>query len=418
MSKTTPMSRRRLLGAGGAAGLFAAGLAACGSNSGGLTGGDGGGGAISQWYHQYGEDGTQDAAKKYAAAYEDTTVNVNWVMGDYAAKLSTSLLSGNGVDVFENNNVAVDEAKQDRYADLTSIMDPVKDTFNEAAIQAVSSDDKIWAVPMLLDPQLFYYRKSLFEKAGISPPETFDDLVAAAEELTTGDQKGLFLGNNFDATCWTMTWAAGGSPMNEAADAVGYNTPGMVEGLTAIQKMKKDGVLLTGAPSDWADPSAFATGLSAITWGGCWALPQLEDQLDDVGVFAHPAVGSDGKQVSMVGLWNEQVAGASKNIEEATAFVKWLWIDQTEYQQDWALSYGFHIPPITEAAEAAEQLKSGNGKEIADMAATMGVSRPPQWTGDISTPFDDAIAKILKNGADPATELDKAEKASNEKVSS
>jgi multiple sugar transport system substrate-binding protein len=119
-----------------------------------------------------------------------------------------------------------------------------------------------------------------------------------------------------------------------------------------------------------------------------------------------------------VGLWNEQVAGASKNIEEATAFVKWLWIDQTEYQQDWALSYGFHIPPITEAAEAAEQLKSGNGKEIADMAATMGVSRPPQWTGDISTPFDDAIAKILKNGADPATELDKAEKASNEKVSS
>ncbi|MFE5777309.1 ABC transporter substrate-binding protein [Brachybacterium sp. NPDC056505] len=413
-----PLSRRSALGLAGASAM-GLGLAACGGNTGGLTkggGSDGGGGGISQWYHQYGEDGTQDAAKKYAAAYDKNDVTVNWVMGDYAAKLSTSLLSGNGVDVFENNAIAVDQAKQGRYADLSSIMEPVKDQFNPASLNTVTIDGKIWGVPMILDPQHFYYRKSMFEKAGIEVPKTMADLADAAKELTGGKQKGLFLGNNFDATCWTMIWAAGGSPMNEARDAVGYNTPGMVEGLKQIQQMKSDKSLLTGAPSDWTDPAAFSTGLSAITWGGCWALPQLEDALDDVGVFPHPAVGSDGKQVAMVGSWNEQVAGASKNIEAATAFVKWLWIDQTDDQTDWALSYGFHIPPITSVADKAEALKSGNGLEIATMAKEMGVSGPPEWTGAVNTPFTDAISNILKKGADPEAELSAAEEASNKAV--
>ncbi|MGP9846101.1 ABC transporter substrate-binding protein [Brachybacterium sp. 107] len=413
-------TRRNALGLGGMA-LAGAGLAACGGNTGGLTGGGGGGGGgetLSQWYHQYGEDGTQDAATKYAAGYEDATVKVNWVTGDYAARLSTALLSGGGADVFENNGIAVDQAKQGRYTDLTDIMEPVKDQFNEASLGPVTIDGKIWGIPMILDPQHFYYRKSMFEKAGIEPPTTFDDLVAAATELTTPDQKGLFLGNNYDASSWAMVWAAGGSPMNEAKDAVGYNTPGYAEGLGSIQQMIKDDVLLTGAPSDWADPAAFAAGLAAITWGGCWALPALEGALDDIGVFPHPAVGSDGRQVAFMGSWNEQVAGNSEKTDAAKAFAKWLWVDQTDHQTDWALSYGFHIPPITAVADQAEALKEGNGLEIATMAKDMGVTGPPEYTGDIGTPRDDAISNILKNGADPAEELAKAEEASNRAIGS
>ena len=413
------LSRRSALGLGGVA-LAGGALAACGGNTGGLTdtGGGGGGETLSQWYHQYGEDGTQEAVKKYVEGYDKATVNVNWVTGDYAARLSTALLSGGGVDVFENNAIAVDQAQQGRYVDLTDIMEPVKDQFNEASLGPVTIDGKIWGIPMILDPQHFYYRKSLFEKAGIQPPETWDDLVAAAAELTTPDQKGLFLGNNFDANSWAMVWAAGGSPMNEAKDAVAYNTPGYAEGLGAVQTMIEDGVLLTGAPSDWADPAAFAAGLSAITWGGCWALPALEAQLDDIGVFPHPAVGAEGRQVAFMGSWNEQVAGNSEKIDAAKEFAKWLWIDQTESQTDWALSYGFHIPPITAVAEQAEALKEGNGLEIATMAKDMGVTGPPEWTGDISTPHSDAVSNILKNGADPAEELAKAEEASNRAIGS
>jgi len=419
--RSAGLSRRSALGVGGLA-LAGGALAACGSNTGGLTGGGGGGGgdgtALSQWYHQYGEEGTQQAATSYAEAYPDADVSVNWVTGDYATKLSTALLSGGGVDVFENNAIAVDQAEQGRYADLTDVMEPVKDQFNEASLGPVTVGDQIWGVPMIVDPQHFYYRKSVFEDAGIAVPETWEDLVAAAEELTTDSQKGLFLGNNFDACAWAMVWAAGGTPLNEAKDAVAYNTPGYAEGLGSIATMQKNGVLLTGAPSDWTDPAAFSSGLAAITWGGCWALPALEAAHDDIGVFPHPAVGSEGSQVAFMGGWNAQVAGNSENIEAAKEFVKWLWIDQTEHQTDWSLSYGFHIPPVTATADQAEALKSGNGLEIATMAKELGVTGTPEWTGDIDTPRADAVSNILKNGADPATELAAAEEASNRAIAS
>lgn len=181
MSTKNRITRRSAFALGGAA-MAAAGLAACGGNTGGLTGGggsDGGGGALSQWYHQYGEEGTQQAANSYAADYPDAKVTVNWVTGDYATKLSTALLSGGGVDVFENNGIAVDQAEQGRYVDLTDIMEPAKGSFNEASLGPVTIGDKIWGVPMIVDPQHFYYRKSLFEAAGIEVPTTWEDLVAA-----------------------------------------------------------------------------------------------------------------------------------------------------------------------------------------------------------------------------------------------
>lgn len=415
MSQWKYMSRRNVLAAGGmaAAGL---GLAACGGGDSG--GGGGGGSALNQWYHQYGEAGTEDAAKKYAADYPDGDVNVNWVMGDYAAKLSTSLLSGEGVDIFENNAIAVDQAEQGRYADLTSIMEQVADQFSEAALIQPLIDGKYWGVPMILDPQFFYYRKSLLDAAGIAPPETWDDLVAAAKELTSPEISGLFLGNNLDATTWPMIWAAGGTPLTEDFSATAFNTEGLASGMAGIQQMQADKSLLTGAPADWADPSAFATGLCAMAWGGCWALPQLEEvHGDDVGVFPLPAIGGEGRQVSLVNPWTEQIAGASKNVEGAMEFVKWLWIENTEAQTDWSLNYGFHIPPLKAAAEAAEPLKAGNGLEIVKMSNEMGVSGPPQWTGDIGTPYADAVSNILKNGADPAEALAGAEEAGNKVLS-
>jgi len=62
------ISRRRVLAAGG--GLAAVAVAGCGSNSGRPETGSGGSKpALAQWYHQYGEAGTQQAVERYAKAY-------------------------------------------------------------------------------------------------------------------------------------------------------------------------------------------------------------------------------------------------------------------------------------------------------------------------------------------------------------
>src|SRR5690242_10766113 len=92
--------RRRFLQIAGTTAASAALLAACGG-----TGSTGNKVTLQQWYHQYGENGTQQAALKYAADYSkgssSVNVKVNWVAGDYSTKLSTALLSNNAPDVFE-----------------------------------------------------------------------------------------------------------------------------------------------------------------------------------------------------------------------------------------------------------------------------------------------------------------------------
>ena len=88
---STPVGRRSVLALGGslaAMGLFGA---ACGGNTGrgSSSSSSAGGGSkgstvtLQQWYHQYGEAGTQQAVEKYAAAYPDATVTVQWSPGDY-----------------------------------------------------------------------------------------------------------------------------------------------------------------------------------------------------------------------------------------------------------------------------------------------------------------------------------------------
>ncbi len=84
------MSRRGVLAAAAGARL----LAACGSNTGRGSGGPGV--SLSQWYHQYGEAGTEQAVRRYAAGYKKARVSVQWRPGNYDQQTAAALLTDSG----------------------------------------------------------------------------------------------------------------------------------------------------------------------------------------------------------------------------------------------------------------------------------------------------------------------------------
>ncbi len=228
MAPTSSRFSRRALLAGFGAGATTLALSACGSNDGGTGGGGGGGGtSLSQWYHQYGEEGVQQAVTDWAKSYKGASVSVQWTLGDYASKLSSRLLSGSGVDVFENNAIDPASARKGLYADLSDVMDPIKDQFSEVALKPVTIDGKIWGIPMITDPQLLWYRPSMLQKAGIAVPTTFDELLQAGTELTGGNQKGLFFGNDGGAGVFSQAIAVAAGPgfLSEDNKTVTFNTP-------------------------------------------------------------------------------------------------------------------------------------------------------------------------------------------------
>ena len=410
----TSWDRRTVLRA--ALGLTAAGgLAACGGNN-GRGGGSGSGVNLTQYFHAYGEAGTEQAVKKYAKAYDKANVTTQWITSaDFESKLFATLLTKNAPDLFEFHP-QIQMIKSGQVADLTDIINPVKDDFNPADIKSHTVDGKIYGVRMIDDPQFFFYRKSMLEKAKVEVPTTLDELMEAAAKLTTSKVKGLYMGNDLHAVISPMIWSAGADTLNEKNE-IAYHTPGVIEGIKKMRKLFTSGDLLLGAPTDFWDPSSFTQGLCAIQFCGMWAMPQFQKVLgDDIGIFPFPKTIDSGKQSVYNGGWSMFVNAKGSNVDAAKEYVKWLWIDQKKDQEDWATSYGFHIPPRASIATGATKLKSGLPAEGVKLFNEFGHFDNIGWTQAMITALEDVFANSVRKGGDPEASLDKADTAVNREL--
>ncbi|HEU0164227.1 MAG TPA: hypothetical protein VFQ54_04225 [Thermomicrobiales bacterium] len=377
---------------------------------------------ITQWYHQYGEEGTQDAVGRYAQQFSASDagkgieVSVVWQSGTYGDVLSAALLTDSGPDVFEQNVPTLDQVKQNQILALDDLYTPeVKADFNEVGLKAGTIDGKIYWVKMIDDTGAFYYKKSDFAAAGITAvPTKLSEVLDVASKLNSGRKKGLFLGNDggVGAAAGLLMFSGGGDFFNADETKVAFNTDGVAAGYTQLKALNDSGHLLLGAPADYWQPDAFLNGLAAVQWTGMWALPAVVKALgDDVDIFPWPATdGTTGKQSTFWGGWGECVNGKTKYPDAAKALVKYLWIDSSDIQKDWALSYGFHVPPRKSAAASAEQLKTGPAAKFVANLNSLGRVTPPLWDAAMGTAQTQAVTNIISNGADAKSELDAAAK--------
>lgn len=410
------LSRRSLFAAGGGLAALAT-LSGCGDNS-GLSGasespssGSNGGGEVTlqQWYHEYGEDGVQDAVKRYAADYPNATVNVKWTPGDYGSILAAQLLTDDVPDVFEaEQGGTIDMIRAGQLADLTDIMDPVKDQFNPAVIKRFFFEDKIYAIPQTIDMQLLYYRKSILEKAGVQPPSTFEDLAAAAKAITDQGDPGFFAGNDggVGVLGTLLIWASGHLQLNEERTEAAFLTPEFYDAVRAYADFYNSGAVVQAASNEWFVGDAFVNEEASMQWAGLWSLPQILDAHgDDVGVLPFPAIGPKGQPAVPFGAFGACVAAEGKNVEAAKEFIKWLWIDQEDKQLDFSDAYGTHIPAKLALTKKATQVGSGPGAEAAQFVTDHGFANDIMWSGSLGEAFGAAISNSVRDGKDPEQEF-------------
>ncbi len=369
---------------------------------------------LTQWYHQYGEKGTQDAVHRYAQAYTrlhpDIAIEVVWVPGDYGTKLATALLTPNGPDIFESQ-LTLPMVTAGQVASLDALYPPnVRADFSPKDLAANSVGGKIYGVKMLDDMGLIYYRKSLFQAAHLELPTTMDALIAASKQLTAGSRKGLFLGNDggISALLSLLPWSAGSDFLVD--NRIVFNTPRTAAAYEKLRELNASNSLLIGAPTDWWDPSALTQGQAAMQWTGLWAYPAIRKALgDDVGAMPWPALDSGGTPVTFQGGWSQMVNAQGANIAEAKKYVNWLWIENSQIQQDWCLGYGFHVPPRISLAKSAAPLHSPVPALAVKTLALYGRTLPPIWNSAMGTAMTDALTNIIKKGQPTAPALAVAE---------
>ncbi len=368
---------------------------------------------LTQWYHQYGEPGTQQAVQRYADEYmrlhPDIGIEVVWVPGDYATKLSTALLTRGGPDVFESSLTAA-MVGADQVAPLDDLFPPeVRQDFSARDLAANTVGGKIYGVKMLDDTGILYYRKSLLQAAGLEPPATMDALIGVAKKLTTSDRKGLFIGNDggVAALISIAPWSAGSDFLVD--NKIVFNNPRTVAAYEQLKALNDSGALLIDAPTDWWNPSALTQGLAAMQWGGLWSYPAIHKALGaDVGGMAWPAFDATGQPSTFLGGWSAMVNAQGPQIDEAKKYVQWLWITNKKIQQDWCLSYGFHVPPRMSVAQTASALRGPVPAQAVKDLTAHGRILPPTWNAAMGTALTDAVTNIVKQGRPAAPEIQAA----------
>ena len=112
---------------------------------------------------------------------------------DYRERLTSALAKKAGPDIFTFHNTWVPMFRNDLDSLPASVMSPSEyaKTFYPIASSDLVSGSSIVGIPLEYDALTLYINEDIFNKAGKSPPATWDDLRAIARDLTIKDDQGV-----------------------------------------------------------------------------------------------------------------------------------------------------------------------------------------------------------------------------------
>ncbi|HEX3044696.1 MAG TPA: sugar ABC transporter substrate-binding protein [Bacillota bacterium] len=251
-----------------------------------------------------------------------------------------------------------------------------------SSIQAATYNNKLYALPLVTEWQVVFYRKDLFEQAKMNPPSTLEELEAAAKAFhnPSADMYGIVSRGQRAAAVTQFSsylYAFGGDFIKkgkcvlDSPEAIkafkfygkllhDYGPPGV----TNMSWPQAQALFASGKVAMWTDASTLISGL---------LIPDKSKVADKVGVAVFPA-GPAGSHPFMVLPWAISMSGQSRNKTLAWTFIKWA-----------------TSPEITKKAQLAGNTMSrasvwGDPDVLAKIQPDLALSA--KKTGPIATPYD------------------------------
>jgi raffinose/stachyose/melibiose transport system substrate-binding protein len=337
------MSRRHFLGlvAGTGAGLA---LAGCGSSGPRDTGSGGGGGGAAAGSATYwfltgapGEQIRQASVDRFNKANPESQIKATTFQNDaYKTKIKTAIGAGQAPTIIWGwgGGGLRSYVEAGQVEDLTSWFDQnaaVKDRLFPSSFGAATIDGKIYAMPAeTVQPIVLFYNKTVFEKVGAQPPESWGDLMSLVPKFNDAGVAPISLGGQ---SRWTnMMWLEflfdriGGPEVFQAVfdgEKDAWSNPAAIEGLTKAQDLIKANGFVKGFSSITADSNAdqalLYTGKAAMMLHGTWTYGSMAQDGGDfvsggnLGYMNFPAVeGGKGDLSDTVGNPGQYLSISSK----------------------------------------------------------------------------------------------------------
>jgi len=274
-------------------------------------------------------------------------------------------------------------SKQGVLADVTALVKDIQSEYGSIfpnSIDAVTFGNTTYAVPFWGEGTALYYRKDLFQQAGLSgPPNTWQEFQQDAVKLTQAD-KGVFgagMGygqGNSDAE-WlsrSIMWAFGGSIFDKNGK-LAFDTPQTRDAIAYIVGLFKDAKVTPPTALGWNDGgnnSSYISGQSAMVVNTGSIIKALQnnspDLLKQTGVVALPA-GPAGRFTAGISN-NLAIFKNAPNPEIARELMKYL-MDPDWYSQWISVSAPLALP-VYESLAKTDLWQQEHNKAFMDSMAT------------------------------------------------
>ncbi|MEM6431064.1 MAG: sugar ABC transporter substrate-binding protein [Deinococcota bacterium] len=286
--------------------------------------------------------------------------------GEYASgtPLVTAFASGSGPDVFwASPGTFMQFARSGIAADLSDLFtDDVRADFLPAALEAVTVDGVPVAMPFEQEPVALFYNIDLLEQVGLDVPQTWDELLAAAEVLDAADIIPVVIetppGPYQNFTWYPFLWQNGGDAADSALTEATFDTPEAAEALDLWRTLIQDGYAPRTAPDCTCNIAStpFASGEAAMQVVGMWAIGVLNSEFPDINYgVTHLPTPTGEDPVTVYGGWTQMVNARSENLDAAKAFTAWMWSQDTERPVEWVTVINSKFSPRLSVTEAAAE---------------------------------------------------------------
>jgi multiple sugar transport system substrate-binding protein len=266
-------------------------------------------------------------------------------------KITTALASGDYPDIaYIFGSDLANLARSDKVMDLTDKVNAPDfgwDDYYTPARDATMVNDRVRALPALVDDLAVVYNKKTFKDAGVDlPPEggwTWDEFIATSKALTDRG-KGRF-GTAWPAVgdedtvwrIWPAVWQAGGDIITDDGKVGFGGEPGR-QAFDVVNRLAQDGsVYVDTKPDSDQTYQLFNNGNIGMVVTGPWQLPDFIDAKDDFGVAPLPTFGGEPLTISAPDTWTIFDNGKARS-DAAVTFVQWL--NSPEQDAKWVTKAG------------------------------------------------------------------------------
>jgi len=306
-------------------------------------------------------------------------------------KFTTSIAGGTTPDVAEVGTTWVPEfADAGALVDLTEQVEAsgLSDDLVPALKEAGTMDGALYGMPWYAGVRSFVYRTDIFDKHGLEPPTSWDELLQVGQELKAAEPEMIAMPvpGNSSFGLFPFIWGAGGEIAVESDGTwtSALDSPESQQGIEFYTGLATEHELSTPAAVTWDESHLlenFVKGDIAMMISGSWTPktiiaenPELEGK---IGVF--PIPGPDGGySPSFVGGSLLSMFETSENKDLAWKFIELM--SSEKYATQWVEQTGF-FPGLTSLLEQVQQENDPLVAPFALQMAEAGESVPvtPTW---------------------------------------